>query len=1510
MIRACFFCIFAYVVGSLACLRIAAAQTQEIDIPASQWHGRTSAEVAALPKRCAVAVAYPPKQAEALTVVGPASLPPGLYEVQLTVRPSHVAGDVAFHSRLRVKSAGEVLATFPGEHFARAHEPETRSLQFVHPAAGPLRLEIEALADAEACQRTFVASQLKAGAVKMRDPLATEGHEEGLVDSADAALSTDRAVYYVLDQVRLATISRSGRVASVQTDKIRYRPGETLHGSVVVEDVGGHGGQGTVNVYLEYHIHQRVKVQSLPVKLLAASQTLALEVRLPDKELGYALVAEFTSAGGSDRNEAAEYFTIAENFFRVAVFGGAGTGHGGTKADEATMRQWANRTKAAYVNACESFAWAEEDMVAMSPADDYWFSGQTCYHLCKEGLQRRIRLGHEKGIAAVTYGKFVMSGYLGWKTAYEYPSDHKGQYQYPVGMWEGVDVGVLDRFRNKEFAIYERGPEIAGSRFEAFWQSFLPINPDNTPRMVRIAAEEVVRSIDMFGWDAVRWDGHPRGGGSCGGSDEPFDPAAARRTQTLVRYFKDIVAAKHPDFRHGYNYLFIQPKPKYDWAYEDYELDELCRGGGLLMNESIGNATRGPFGFLKANLQVEGDLCRERGGYFLSISGVGGTTPRDTLVEAALWAAGGARTYGCPFPEQGRYYTRFAQYVLDERLRRLATPEKVLQPERPTRLDWKPFVYESPLEDGQRRLIVNFLNLPLEENRAPINGPPRYAMLPGTDPVGFRLTLPEGLHARAVHLLEPWTLRVTDLPLAGDRFEVPSVAAWLVAVIDVAVDAAAPSLAEQYGPPKTFGVPRSNFQGDRPKQLVLDVGRESWEVNKDMSGLAGPPRPDGMGDQAALDALPLAQRNVRLLKIRESNPPASLLKTWWKGGALPADLALEGRKLAFGNLAPRRNGRFDIFHARGAMDYSLRLPEVFAGLERFHIHDAPLFGSLRQSPDYHLADGANWRRYPEFDLLLFTAIPHGAIGAENCYALVQYVKAGGAALFTGGEYAFGKGGYLHTVLDRQLLPVQCVEMVDTRTSETPLAIEPGPDFADLHVSADFGVKPSFWVWNQVAVKNEPGVKVFLKSGNRPVLVGWTLGEGRVACLLVDHRGKSQPGATAFFDWADWPRLVRAVLVWLAPEAGKTVAPAAPPAAELARLLSSLEADAMDDLPLDGLGGPGLGNDVVKPRKKIAPPAGGGKGPSPADAATEAIVRRALDVGGPEMAAALVRLAVADAALSQDLREAIVDLVRQHPPGDLATTARQALTARDPTVQACGYSLLALAGDAEFRRAMLGPVPALEADPVGRRLALAFGVAVYPRPDLDEEGRSRVAAWNAAEDEAKRKYTGGREFSPAAPDVPCLDPESIFQRAAWLAYLARHDAKTHGAEFAKQWLMTAQCQDYCDRSIAGLWSGRNMTAVQQRTAKIKTEDWQRMKRAFARLQTWMQPGLQSLAREHGQQLAEGFRRAHFTWEYRAALNFLGRIDAASARAILPDLVTAGNVDLRTFAAARLAAMGEP
>ncbi len=1464
-------------------------------LPDARWSGETQSDVEGLPGRHAAVIAQAAGRKPApLRVTTAEAAPAGVYEIRLTLRPSHVADAIAFHSGLRVSSGETLLNEFPGSLFARVHQAETRIVTLAHHTSGPLAFTVEGFADAGVAERARTATHLKQGGPEIGEALDDLAGGAGFALDMVAALSPARAVYYLVDEIAYRPLSRSGRVVKVTRNKIRYAPGATLTGEVWVDDVGGTRGTGTLNLYLERGVRDRVKVKSLPVTLTPAPQAIPFELPLPTVELGYAVVAEFVSADGADRHEAAEYFTIAASFNRVYIAGGGSGGHGGTKADEARMRQGFEAMRDNYGNASEHFAWAEEDMVEMSPETDYWFSGQTCYHLKKTGLQQMIRLAHEYGIAQVSYAKFIMSGYLGWKTAYDYPNDHRGQYHYPVGMWEGVNNKVLDRFRNKEFLIYENTPGRIGSNpFYVWWADFLPINPDATPRMARIAAEEVVRSAKLFGWDGIRWDGHPRGGGQCGGAG-PYDAGAARRTQALVRYFKEIVGAEFPAFGHGYNYLLIQKEPGYDWAYEDFELDELCRGGGLIMNESIGNATSGPYGYIARNLQVEGNLVRERGGYYLGISFASG--PRDELVESALWAAAGARPYNSGHTlAMRRYMTRFAQYTLDENLRRLATPEQVLKPLAETRLWWQPFVYETPLADGKRQLVVNLLNLPLDAQRNPEGKASDFRMLPGTDPVAFTLSLPEGMTAVGAHLIDPQTLAVEPLPLRDGRFELPAIAHWLVAVIDLHAAPGAPSLAALYGPPRTFGVPRPKRSEAPPPELVLDTGKAVWAVNKEMSALAPAGARRTADEQAARDALPFAERQTKLLEIRAKNPAESLIAGWWKGGTLPADLKLKEKPPAFGDLAPRRDGCFDIFHGRGALDYRLRLADAFARLGRFSVHDAPLAGLFRAGGGQHLTDGVAASRFPAFDLLLYTAIPHCAIGVQNSYALVDYVTAGGAVLFTGGEYAFGKGGYMHTVLERGLLPVLCTETVDTRCSEEPLAFEAGKDFAELKASVDFTAKPSFWVWNQVALKDDPSVKVFLKSGNRPILVGWQLGKGRVACLLADHRGKSEQDVTAFFDWKEWPELLHALFTWLAPEASRVdpPPPAAISAAEAKRLLAELDAESLTQDLAAAIGAAEVADGM---------PTGDSVGDTLSDESLQRrldVINRVLAAPGQETAAILADQLATVGALPITVRFAILDAVRRDPPVTLSDTIRRCLGARNSAIRGNGYLLAALCNDPAFAQGVTGTPTAFETDLGERTLALALGLATYTKDDLVETGRRRVQAWNDDEQKAKNRYTGGAPFSLAAPEGPLLDKETLFARVAWLAYLTRHGAAATGAPFAREWLMTAQYEDYCDQSIGNLWNDKELSDSVKRG---RAKDFQRLRASLARLRDLTRPDLEALAARFPEQAAAGFRQAHFTAEYRAALNFLGSQDRAASAAFAALLQEARNPDLAAFARA--------
>ncbi|MDA1140101.1 MAG: glutamine amidotransferase [Planctomycetota bacterium] len=1471
----------------------------------SDWEGPQK-EVAGLKARHRLAIAYPKTAIGELVYESSRPYPSGQYRLTLNLRSSHVSRVIAFHSGLEVLINDEPAATVESIHFAREHEPEARAITFIHPEKRILRITLRAFTDAGICEGEFTKAKLKSGSGPKLDVtlLSTEkdADDEADLDELEFIPSPKKACYFILDQAELQPLSLSAHVTRVGTDKIRYLPGETLKGHADIESSGGGQAEGRLTLFLEHGLNVREKVREVPVKFTGTHHS-EFEFKLPARELGHALVAVFTSEDGKDRSEAAEYFSVTSNLFRVAIHGGLGGYRDGTHSVE-KLRQTMSKLRSTYINCTELFAWAEEDMVEMSSQTDYWFSGQTNYHLSKQGLKDFIRVAHEFGYSAVTYGKFIMSGYLGWKTAYDYPNDHKSQYFYPVGMWEGTDVHLLDRFKAKEFVPYGYRPPVRGDHvFDTWWQNFMPINPDHTPRMVRIAAEEVIRSIEMFGWDAIRWDGHPRGGGQIGGAGE-YNYKAARKTQALVRYFKDIVAERYPDFRYGYNYLLVTDQPRYDWALEDFELDELCSRGGLLMNESIGNTTAGkPFDYIARNLQVEGDLCRERGGLYLGISYA--KSDRDRIIESALWFAAGCRPMGgaSEIPAINRYGTRYSCYTLDETLRRIAMPEAILKPQSTTSLWWQPFVYETAKEGERSQLVVNLFNIPRQALRADENDAPRWDMPAGTEPTEMQLALPQGYTITAAHFIHPFSLEVTPAILKDGSVSIPSVAMWKVLILDLQSAQDQPTLHSLYGPPATFGIERKNLAVERTPRLVLKTQDTVASATGEFENYSG--GGEHLKEVESFAKLSWEDRNQALLERKSKNKPENYINGWWKGGTLPHDLKLKDNTPNFSDLTPKRNGVLDVFYGRGAMDYRLGMNEVLAGYDRFQIHDAPLGGNFRAGGGHYLMSGVPWKQYSEFDLLLYTGIPHCAIGVENSYALVDYVKAGGAVMLTGGEYAFGKGGYEFTILERELLPVLSTETVDTRYSRQPKAFEPGKDFSELKVNLDFRARPSYWVFNQVALKSDDSVRVFLKSGNRPILVGWELGKGRVACLLVDHRGMSEDGVTAFFDWKDWPTLMRSVIAWLVQDNWREIGEGKTglTAGELTKVKEKLESTMFED----GLNVDVENNDADAGLTGLALPGGGGvsarKLPKEEMAKRMAAIQLALKGSGPELALVLADQLSSVPDLPFETRNEIVDFARRNLTPKLEEPANRCAQHAESSVRSCGHLLWAALGSPRFVEELNSKPGPTETQPILRERFLAFGLAWYPRADLLRKGEGLVTEWNTKEAALKKNWTGGAEFSLGAPALPLLDAESLFKRVAWLGYLSRHDPKKWAAQLALEWLRTAQYQDDCDRSIGNLW-GRNMTAKQKERGIVVSREWQELRVMFGLLRNVFEPQIRKLTRSESASVAKGFTEAHYTLEERLCINFLGQFTVEESREILGVLQDAKSPVLRHFSKGRL------
>ncbi|NQT20448.1 MAG: hypothetical protein HQ592_12130 [Planctomycetes bacterium] len=714
-------------------------------------------------------------------------------------------------------------------------------------------------------------------------------------------------------------------------------------------------------------------------------------------------------------------------------------------------------------------------------------------------------------------------------------------------------------------------------------------------------------------------------------------------------------------------------------------------------------------------------------------------------------------------------------------------------------------------------------------------------------------------------------------------------------------------LAAEWGPPPTLGVPRDGLEVERRDIPPLDINRDPADNNRLLAEQFPKWEKNWWREHTGIASKSPQERDATLRERKD--PLKHFLEDYPYGLKLPDDLKLKDVPPAFGDLTPERNGRMDIFYARGALDHKLRLYEAFAHLPRARISEARFSCSFGPN-GYRLSDNVTPQTMPGHDVLVYVDIPHPAIGVNQCYAMLDYVKGGGAILFFGGEYAFGKGRYAYTVLDRELLPVDSASL-DNRYAPEPLPLEPGPDFHELGVDIDFADRPVFWAWNQVALREGADVKVLLKSGNRPILVGRQLGQGRVACFMAMHRGVSGDGTTAFFEWAEWPRLTAAVLRWLAPAAaavrprGALVTPD-----EIASLRDQLEGDLMEDLldeamaaEPDLLGGADVGPGGASGGADVAELAG------PALKERARVLRRVLRGDGPEISTLLARQLAAVANLPPRLRFDMLEFIRRNPSPAAAEAARKCLRARDPAVKASGYQLLALAGDGSLRRHLESPAPALELRPADRFRALALAVALYEKDDLVDLGRTRIASWNAAEASARDTYTDGKGFSMAAPEIPCLDSEGLFARVAWLGYMVQSEPEAYARQFAREWAMLAQYRDLCDRTSVNLWFGISQspsTPAERQRVKQRTEELAAFRDLLAWLERITEPQLAAILRSHPQQTAEGFARARFLQEAKQVINALAAIPPQETRTHLEILQQARLPLLRAFATARLAA----
>jgi len=148
--------------------------------------------------------------------------------------------------------------------------------------------------------------------------------------------------------------------------------------------------------------------------------------------------------------------------------------------------------------------------------------------------------------------------------------------------------------------------------------------------------------------------------------------------------------------------------------------------------------------------------------------------------------------------------------------------------------------------------------------------------------------------------------------------------------------------------------------------------------------------------------------------------------------------------------------------------------------------------------------------------------------------------------------------------------------------------------------------------------------------------------------------------------------------------------------------------------------------------------------------------------------------------------------------------------------------------------------------------------------------------------------------------PCLDADSIFARVAWLAYLSRHDPRTHGGAFMREWLRIGQYIEYCGRTREYLVKQHHLEGDRARSVH---RPWRHLAARLDALREITRPDAEAVIEKAPAAAGAAMAGARFTRERQAVVNVIGNLEPGTAAQVLDTLADAARPDLAAFARAR-------
>ncbi|OGV73972.1 MAG: hypothetical protein A3K19_22835 [Lentisphaerae bacterium RIFOXYB12_FULL_65_16] len=459
------------------------------------------------------------------------------------------------------------------------------------------------------------------------------------------------------------------------------------------------------------------KSRDLPEQALElpprAETAAALSWDNSDVQYGCELNLSVVDSAGKELGRTRDWFAVSD---RARLIGPVSIFNPGWMKDAWMTPRQVGKLKETYFGVLEYYCWAPDQVLDLTPDTEEWSphtESQAAYatRLTRTFLQDVVRQAHESGlyVLAMDTGMLSLDGALRRPELAKYTADGQ-MYLYNGAIHDG-----------------KRYNAVCGNVF--------------SNDVIRAWAEEMAASVDLFGWDGVRFDWNflpaaPQDPlqvqeAAAGGAalELPWYDIQGRKSTDLFpnpdaaaaefcRVWRETVTARHPRFSFNINYSVNHGLFKDYPAYSEVN----CRDAGILMESLLGTATQFPTWQAWAEVLTESLRTVRPCGSVPFVGWMRGYAPGGiTLrVEQYVMMASGFRWYGSAQARHSiddtwkrfAFALRFAEYFYDPGFTPLGPKQKrVTTSGDAARVLWAPFVFERTRE-GERQTLVHLVNLP------------------------------------------------------------------------------------------------------------------------------------------------------------------------------------------------------------------------------------------------------------------------------------------------------------------------------------------------------------------------------------------------------------------------------------------------------------------------------------------------------------------------------------------------------------------------------------------------------------------------------------------------------------------------------------------------------------------------------------------------------------------------------------------------------------------------------